>query len=165
MSSLVRWDPFRDLFTLQRDMDRLFSGMGYTPSMMTTAPGRTTTLPTLPAMDVFTRGEDMVVRAELPGIKAEDVEIEVTEGVLTLTAERHEKTEVEEKDYIVHESSFGTFERSLRLPEGAVVDTIHAEYTDGILEITVPGAAALEHPKSHKIAIETHAAPELTEHH
>jgi HSP20 family protein len=85
--------------------------------------------------------------------------------VLTLSAERHETTEVEEADYMVRESSFGTMERSLRLPEGVVVDTIHAEYIDGVLEITVPGAAMLEHPTSHKIAIETHGTPEISEHH
>jgi HSP20 family protein len=163
MSSLVSWDPFRDLFTLQRDVDRLFSGMGYTPTSTPHTPAMLT--PMLPTMDVFTRGEDLVIHAELPGIKAEDVEISVTEGVLTVSGKRYEKKEVKEEDYIVHETSFGTMERSLRLPEGAAVDTIHAEYTDGILEITVPGGAALEHPKSHKIAIETHGAPELTEHH
>jgi HSP20 family protein len=165
MSSLVRWDPFRDLLTMQRDMDRLFSGMGYTPMTMTPQTSTKSALPTLPPMDVFTRGDDLIFRAELPGIKAEDVEISVTEGVLTLTAERHETHEVKEEEYIVHETSLGTLERSMRLPEGTVVDTIHAEYNDGILEITVPGAAVLEHPTSHKIAIETHGAPELTEHH
>jgi HSP20 family protein len=162
MASLVRWDPFRDLLGLQHDVDRLFSGMGYTPASLLHAPGTATSML---SMDVVTHGEDLLIRAELPGVKAEDVDISVTEGVLTLKAEKHEKTEITEEDYIVRETSSGTMERSLRLPEGVVVDTIHAEYTDGILEITVPGAAKLEHPTSHKVAIETHGAPETIEHH
>lgn len=161
MASLVRWDPFRDLLGMQRDLDRIFGDVGMIRPVATTTEG---TL--VPVMDVFTRGEDLVLRTELPGIKAEDVDISVTDGVLTVKAERENSSEVSEEDYLLRETSWGTVQRSMRLPEGAPVEKIHAEYTDGVLEITVPKAAPKE-TRTHKIAVESQTGPhgELSEHH
>jgi len=160
MASLVKWDPLHDLLNLQRDVNRIFSGVGLArPSLLTEE--RTVGMP---AMDVFRRGEDLVLRAEMPGIRAEDVDISVTEDVLTVRAERKEEKEVKEEDYLLKETSWGTMERSMRLPQSALIDEIHADYKDGILEITVPKGAP-ESGKTHKIAIETHGTKELKEHH
>lgn len=159
MASLMRWEPFRDLMSLQRDVDRLFSDVGILRPLTATGPGMT-----VPSVDVFTRGEDLVVRAEIPGVKPSDIDISVTDGVLTLKAERSETHEVKEEDYLIRESSYGTYERSLRLPEGAEVEKIHADYTDGILEVTVP-RGGIEHGRTHRIAIESHTPSGQTETH
>jgi HSP20 family protein len=161
MASLMRWDPFRDLMNLH-DVDRLFSDVGWrTP--LTGLGDRTVRL--VPTMDVFTRGEDLVLRAEIPGIKPEDVDVSVTDDVLTVKAERRAESEIEDEDYLVRETTYGSMERSMRLPEGALIDAIHADYRDGILEITVPKAAVTHETRTHKIALETHPTGELTEHH
>ncbi|MDH4139231.1 MAG: Hsp20/alpha crystallin family protein [Coriobacteriia bacterium] len=163
MASIVRWNPFHDLVSLQRDVDRLFTDVGFirSPLVAERLPMRSA-----PTMDVFTRGEDLVLKAELPGIRAEDVDISVTDDVLTLKADRHEEKEVKEDDYLFRETSWGTLERSMRLPSAAEVDKIHAVYEDGILEITVPKGAP-EIGRTRKIAIEAHgAAREVpSEHH
>lgn len=163
MASLMRWDPFRELLGLQSDMDRLLADPGMLRSPLASRSGAAMTL--VPAMDVFTRGEDLVLRAEIPGINPNDVDISVTDDVLTVKAERHAESEVKEEDYLLRETTFGSMERSMRLPEGAEIDAIRADYTDGILEITVPKAAIAHETRTHKIAIESHPAGELTEHH
>lgn len=163
MASIVRWDPIRDYAGLQHGVDRLFRDVGLWRTPLSTVSETGAIVPTI---DVFTRGEDLVMRAELPGISADDVDISVTDGVLTVSAERHEETRVDEQDYLVRESRWGTMRRSMRLPEGADVSKIHATYSDGILEITMPSAAPSE-TRTHKIAIETpvSGSKELTEHH
>lgn len=150
MASLVRWDPFQDLLSLERDMGRLFADFGLPVGWR-----RRTTEPVvmMPSIDVIARGEDMLVRAELPGVRPEDLDISVTEGVLTIKGERKDERRVEEADYIVRETSYGSFERSIRLPKEAEADKVRAEFHDGLLEITVPKAAIRETPVHH-IAIE-----------
>lgn len=163
MASLVRLEPLRDLMGFSHDLDRLFGDLGaWRPGVTTREIGGTL----MPTMDVFTRGEDLVLRAELPGVSAEDVDISVTDDVLTLTAERHEDKKVEEEDYLLRETSWGTVRRTMRLPEGAEAAKIHATYSDGILEITVPSAAPKE-SRTHKIAIESpsESKKELKGHH
>lgn len=162
MASLVRWDPLGELLGVRHDFGRLLGDLGWMRPPMTGTTGHGAFVPN---MDVFSRNGDLVMRAELPGIAVGDVDISVTDDILTVTAERREDTEVEEGEYLVRESRFGTMERSIRLPEGAEVDRIRAEYRDGILEITVPKAAPAEH-HTHKIAIESHpSSAELEERH
>jgi HSP20 family protein len=99
----------------------------------------------VPAVDVFQRQDDLVIRAELPGIDPEkDVDISVQDGALTIRGERRreERTEGNGSAYRL-ESSYGAFERSVLLPEGVDVDDIQASYENGILEVLVPGAARL----------------------
>lgn len=150
MTTLARWEPFRDLLSLQRDMDRLFGAIGVP---LSTRLEETTPALTLPSWDVIRRGDDLLVRAELPGVKPEHVDISVTDDILRIRGERHETREETEEDYLVKESSYGHFERTMRLPAGAPVDKIHAEYHDGILEVVIPKAAP-ESVKTHKIAVE-----------
>jgi len=140
MTTLMRWDPMRDLWGMQRDLDRLMSAF----TTVSSPSSRTleTTKVTIPTMDVVRRGSDLVLHAEMPGIKPEDIDISVANGTLVLKGERHFDTETKEEDYVVRETSYGSFERSLRLPEGLDPKTVHAEYRDGILEIVVPGGAA-----------------------
>ncbi len=90
---------------------------------------------------------DLVVRAELPGVKLEDVDMTVHRGVLTISGKREEQSEEERGGYLVRERRSGSFRRSLQLPEGVDEDSIHARFENGILEVTIKGAAAAQGPK------------------
>ena len=100
-----------------------------------------------PAIDVVTKDSDLVIRAELPGVKQEDVDITLENNVLTISGERQAEQEEERGGYHVRERRYGSFSRSLALPEGLDESKIHARYQDGILEVTVEGAAAVQEPK------------------
>ena len=100
-----------------------------------------------PAIDVVAKDGDLVLRAELPGIKQEDVDITLHENVLTVSGERKAEQEEERSGYYVRERRYGSFSRSLTLPQGVDESKIHARYEDGVLEVTVEGAAAVQEPK------------------
>ena len=100
-----------------------------------------------PAIDVVQRDEDLVVRAEIPGARPEDVDITVQDGVLTISGKLEEEREEERQGYLVRERRSGTFRRSLQLPQDVDEDQINARFENGILEITIPGAAAGREPK------------------
>ena len=100
-----------------------------------------------PAIDVVTKDGDLVVRAELPGVKQEDVDITLHDNVLTISGERKAEQEEERAGYHVRERRYGSFSRSLSLPEGLDESKIHARYENGVLELTVEGAAAVQEPK------------------
>jgi HSP20 family protein len=100
-----------------------------------------------PAIDVVRKDDDLVVRAELPGAKPEDVEVTVHQGVLTISGKREEQREEERGEYLVRERRSGSFRRSLQLPEGIDEDSIRARFDNGVLEVTVEGAAAAQGPK------------------
>ena len=100
-----------------------------------------------PAIDVVTKDSDLVIRAELPGVKREDVDITLQDNVLTISGERKVEQEEERGGYHVRERRYGSFSRSLALPEGLDESKIHARYDKGVLEVTVQGAAAVQEPK------------------
>ncbi len=100
-----------------------------------------------PAIDVVTKDSDLVIRAELPGVKQEDVDITLENNVLTISGERKAEQEEERGGYHVRERRYGSFSRSLALPEGLDESKIHARYDNGVLEVTVEGAAAVQEPK------------------
>ncbi|MCE5202891.1 MAG: Hsp20/alpha crystallin family protein [Coriobacteriales bacterium] len=146
--AIMRWDPFGEMLRMQRDMDRIFSRLG--------APSETENLggvAWMPKIDVKSKGDDIVVRAELPGINPDDVDIELADNVLTIRGERKFEEEKEDEGWLIRESSYGAFERSMVLPDGVTPDNIKAEYRDGILEIHVPKALEAAKPKTTKIAI------------
>ncbi|MBS3956030.1 MAG: Hsp20/alpha crystallin family protein [Clostridiales bacterium] len=147
--AIMRWDPFGEMLRMQRDMDRIFSRIGSAEGRGETA----STVAWMPKIDVKSKGDDIVVRAELPGIDPAAVDIEVTDGVLTIKGERKAEDEREGEGWLIRESSHGTFERSMVLPEGVSAEDIKAEYVDGILEVHVPKALEAARPKTTKIAI------------
>lgn len=146
--AIMRWDPFGEMLKMQRDMDRIFSRMGTTESGTATAAAGW-----MPRINVKQSGDDLAVHVELAGIKPEDVDIEVTDGVLTIKGERKSADEREGEGWLVRESSYGSFERSLVLPEGVDAASIKAEFHDGMLEVHVPKALEAMKPKTTKIAI------------
>ena len=100
-----------------------------------------------PAIDVVAKDGDLVLRAELPGVKSEDVDITLQNNVLTLSGERKAEQEEERGGYYVRERRYGSFSRSLTVPEGVDESKIHARYENGVLEVTVEGAAQVQEPK------------------
>ncbi|HET6713516.1 MAG TPA: Hsp20/alpha crystallin family protein [Actinomycetota bacterium] len=149
------WDEF---MVLQRRMDDLFrTYLG--PRARATFPALPEGFrrPFMPVCDVFGREGDLIVHLEVPGIDPEkDVTIQVEDDVLVIRGERSTKEEVEDKDYYRMESSFGSFERRLPIPEGVKEDDIVATYADGVLEIVLPGAAPkIEEPVEEKHEVKT----------
>jgi HSP20 family protein len=138
--TLVRWNPWQGLFDVQRDMDVLMRRLtGEGP-----ASGNGPFKGWVPAVDIFHRDKDLVVRAELPGIDPErDVEIIVQDGVLTIRGERRQEERTNDGGTFRYESAYGRFERSVMLPQGVKEDDIQASYENGIFEVVVPGAAQL----------------------
>ena len=100
-----------------------------------------------PAVDVVTKNGDLVVRAELPGVKQEDVDITLQNNVLTISGERKAEQEEERGGYYVRERRYGSFSRSFTLPEGVDESKVRARYENGVLEVTVEGAAAVQEPR------------------
>ncbi len=149
MASLMRWDPFGDLLAVPREVDRFFDWTAPIRTMRTDVQAKML----VPTMDVLSRGDDMVVRIELPGIDPAAVDISVTDGTLAISGERSEEHESTEDDYLLRESSWGRFERRIALPKGIDPATLHADFKDGVLEIVIPKAKVLEEPKTHHIAI------------
>ncbi|MBI2836538.1 MAG: Hsp20/alpha crystallin family protein [Chloroflexi bacterium] len=96
----------------------------------------------LPAIDVYEKDDRLVVKAELPGIKEEDIDISISDSELTIRGERKTETEVKEENYYRSERSYGSFFRSIPLPSTVDSDKVEANYDKGILEITMPKMAA-----------------------
>jgi len=150
--AMQRWDPFVGLGALERDIDRLWS--------RTLAPSakdrRVETGIFAPTTDVLTRGEDMVVRVELPGVMEKDIDITVTDDVLTITGKREEQSETTDQGgYLVRESFRGSFERSMSLPAGVDAEAIVGKYEDGVLEVVVPKAAAMHERRTRHIELQS----------
>lgn len=91
-----------------------------------------------PSMDIFTEGDDVVVKAELPGMKKEDVDVNLTEDTITISGEKEKEEKVEKKDYHRFERSYGSFTRSFNLPAEVQTEKASAKFKDGVLEIRIP---------------------------
>ena len=132
--TIVRWEPLRELGSLQNEMNRLFNTVFDTP-----APANSGTLRRwMPAMDLVESGDHFVLRADLPGMSEEDIKIEFEDGTLTVSGERKAEHEEREEGYYRVERAFGTFSRSLTLPKGIDADAVSAQFDRGVLEIRIP---------------------------
>jgi len=138
MSNLIRWEPMREMMTLREAMDRLFDDAFTQP--ITTRSG----FSGVPAIDLYQTEDEVVVKASLPGLKAEDVHISVTNGILSLAGEYRQDEETKESTYHIREHRQGSFERSLTLPVEVETDKAKADFKDGILTITLPKAEAVK---------------------
>lgn len=136
MSSLTRWDPFAELSALQKQ----FFGDDFMASFKGV---------NIPTTDVYTKDNQLKVEAHLPNFEQDDVNIQIEDNALVISAERHEKEEDKGKKYVVRESS-SSFYRRIALPERADTDKIEARLDDGVLKVSVP-LTPLPEPK--KIAI------------
>ncbi len=139
---LTRWEPFRDLVTLRDAMDRLFAESFVRPGAAFPTAGTET-----PVIDMYQTNEEIVVKAALPGVKPEDIDISVTGDILTIKGETKQEEKVEEGNYLRQERYYGQFFRELTLPTQVNADKTKADFEHGILTLRLPKAEAVK-PKS-----------------
>jgi HSP20 family protein len=145
--TIVRWEPFRELSTLQNEMNRLFNTVFDAPSP---ANGGSTLRRWMPAMDLVETADHFVLRADLPGMSQDDVKIEFEDGTLTVSGERKAEHEDKREGFYRVERAFGAFSRSLTLPKGIDGEAVTAAFDNGVLEVRVPKP---EQRKPRKITI------------
>lgn len=132
-TELSEWRPFSDFAELRHRLDQAFRDLsdgaqhGWTPSV-----------------DLVRRDDALVLRADIPGIKPDDVKIEVEDNVLTVSGEHREETEEKKEHYMRRERRFGSFSRSMILPRGVTAEDVRATTEDGVLEVTIPVPKATE---------------------
>ena len=136
--SVMRWDPFRDLLSIQDEMNRLFRRTLSEGDSGDAAEARPRWAP---ALDIAERDDAYVVHVEVPGVNPDDLEVTLEEGVLTVKGERRFTEESTKEHYHRVERRYGAFRRSITLPTQVMTDAIDATFKDGVLEITVPKAA------------------------
>jgi HSP20 family protein len=132
--SIVKWNPFREMVALHEDMDRLFSRLDGGARENSAAGSQNWML----AMDVVETADAIKLKAAVPGIEPENIQIQVENNVLTVSGERRFEDKVEDGKYTWLEQRYGSFSRSVTLPQWADVEHIEAAYRHGVLELTVP---------------------------
>jgi HSP20 family protein len=146
MADLVRWDPVSDLVSLREAMNRLFEDSVIRPrGWLTTAEG----MGMLP-LDVYESEGEVTVRASIPGVNPDDIDISVLGTTLTIKGEKSEDREEKKGNYHLRERHYGAFQRSVNLPTQVNVDKAKAEFKDGVLTLTLPKVEAAK-PKSIKV--------------
>ena len=149
--AIVRWDPFKDFLSLHDRINRLFEDVwggerGKLPSLLGERMWS-------PALDMYETDKDVVVKAELPGLKAKDVDISVDGDMLTIKGDRKFEEEVKEENFYRLERRYGSFERVIPLPADVKKDAIKASYKNGILEVHLPKEEEAK-PKRLKVKVE-----------
>ena len=154
--ALIRREPFIEIAPFDTGIDRFFDDAlslfdlplyGYRPLF--------TELGVLAPLEVFDSDGHTVVRLEAPGMKMEDFDISVSDGILTIKGEKKHEEEVKEEDYYCSEKAYGSFRRSVSVPKGLDESKIHATYEDGVLELILPRS---EEKKEHKVKVQTKKA-------
>lgn len=125
--TITRWDPFAELAELRGPWERLL-GMRPFDGQQKWAP----------AIDIERSNGDLVLRADVPGIKPGEVKIEIEDNILTVSGQHHESSQKQEKDYLRRERRYGSFSRSMALPEGVDPKKVRAKTHDGVVEVTIP---------------------------
>lgn len=143
MTTLVRWEPFRELASVQSELSRFMNGL-------LDGPGRVTQS-WVPALDVWETDSDVVYAFDLPGIPEDRISIELKDDTLTVSAEREKTEEISDEHFYRFERRYGAFARGVGLPQGVDQDKIAARYENGVLEIRVPKP---EEQKPRKIALQ-----------
>ena len=146
MTSIVRWDPVRDMVSLRDAMDRLFEDSFVHPRGRLATAGGVGTL----ALDVFESDDDVTVHASIPGVKPEDIALSVTGETLTIKGETQMEKEENTGNYHLRERRYGAFQRSVALPTLVNADKAQATFEQGVLTLTLPKVEAVK-PKSIKI--------------
>lgn len=131
-STITRWRPLADLSELRDRLDQVFAGSGESWN---------------PRIDVVKNEGEIVLRADLPGVKPDEINVEVEDGVLTVSGEHQEETEEKEERYLRRERRYGSFSRSMTLPEGVRAEEIEGNTVDGVLELRIPLPRAEQKPK------------------
>ncbi|MGH2949406.1 MAG: Hsp20/alpha crystallin family protein [Solirubrobacteraceae bacterium] len=133
--TIVRWEPLRELSSLQSEMNRLFNTVFDSPAP---AGNGGAMRRWMPAMDLVETEDNFVLRADLPGMAEDDVKIEFEDGTLTVSGERKAEHETKNEGYYRVERAFGSFSRSLTLPKGIDPEAVTARFDRGVLEVSIP---------------------------
>jgi len=141
--AIERWHPFTELMSLRQAMDRLFEDSFVRPTHALATLGEAGA----PTLDIYQTPNEVVVKAALPGLKPEDVNIDITGETLTIRGESKAEQEVKKEDYLYQERRYGAFSRSVVLPSGLKTDKAEATMEDGILTLTIPKAEEVKPKK------------------
>jgi HSP20 family protein len=134
--ALIRWEPVAELGTIQNEMNRLFNT--FFDQSSPTGRNATGARRWIPPMDLVETADHYVLRADLPGLSDEDVNIQLEDNVLTISGERKAEHETQQEGYYRLERALGGFSRSLTIPDGVDPDGVHANFDRGVLEIRIP---------------------------
>jgi HSP20 family protein len=132
MGALMPWRPLREMERMSRMFDRLFREWPWPAEV------EEGTETFFAPVECFAKNNNLIVRADVPGLDPKDIEISLLGNVLTIKGERKSKEEVKERDYLRREIAYGAFERRITVPEGAQADKVKAEFKNGVVEITIP---------------------------
>ena len=155
MTTLVRWNPMRDMMSLRNEMNRLFEQAFEEMPPSRWQPSTNWGL----AVDVSENDEAFVITASVPGVKQDDLEITISDNVLTIKGEFKVDETIEEEKYHIRERRYGSFGRSLTLPVAVKADEVDASYENGVLKLEVPKA---EEVKPRRIQIQARANGQKT---
>ena len=146
--TLICWTPIRNMTNFQDEMNRLFN------EFFTTTPDRSEAgaFPWNPLVDISEMKDDIIVKAEIPGMKKDDIKVVIQDNVLTLKGEKQEEKQEKDKRYHRVERFYGSFERSFSLPISIYVDKVKAEYKEGVLTINLPKAEEAK-PKGVSVSV------------
>lgn len=150
MGPLIRWEPMTDLTRLRREMNRLLEDF-FGDTAEERVPAEMTRIPTV---DVVDRDSDVVVRAEMPGIDKDQIQLQATPEVLMLRAEMTKESEEKKENYLRRERRVGRYERVVPMPAEVKPDGVKAHYHDGVLEVTLPKSEQAKSRQPVKINIE-----------
>ena len=145
MADMVRWDPVSDLVSLREAMNRLFED-----SFIRPRGGWPTTIEGMLPLDVYESDDEVTVRASIPGVNPDNLDISVMGATLTIKGEKSEDREEKKGNYHLRERHYGAFQRSVNLPSQVNVDRAKADFKDGVLILTLPKVEAAK-PKSIKV--------------
>jgi HSP20 family protein len=154
--ALIRWEPARELQSVQNEINRLFNTAFVAPVVASQGPSRRRWIP---AMDLVENEHDYVLRADLPGISEGDLKVEFKDNVLTVSGERKAEHEEQREGYRRIERSAGSFSRSLTLPDGVDPQAVTASFERGVLEVHIPKPQAR---KAQRIEIVVGGSTEAT---
>jgi len=143
--TMMRWEPFREMMSLRNAMDKLFEESFVRPSRVWPELGEADV-----PLDVYQTENEFVVKASLPGIKPDEVEITITGDTLTIKGEHREEEEVKEADCLRKERRYGSFARTVRIPVPVQSDKAEAAFENGVLTLTLPKAEETK-PKQIKV--------------
>ena len=143
MTALTRWDPIREMSTMRNTLDRLFNERLFDMPLMWERNPESMSL----ALDVAEEADKYIVKASVPGVKPEEVEITVTDNVLTIKGETKEDTEIKEENYHLRERRYGSFMRSATLPAPVNADKIEAVHENGVITLTLPKSETVKPKK------------------
>ena len=152
--ALTRWDPFRELVTLQDRMNRLFQDTWANPASTISRSGEESLIggSFVPPADVYEDDQSIVLKMEVPGIDQKDIDVRLENGVLTVHGERKFEKEEKEENFQRIERRYGSFSRSFTLPNTVDMDNVHADYENGVLRIKLTKRAEAK-PKQIKVNV------------